>query len=403
MKGKTIFICYSSKDRDICDIYNETLSSLGYKVYTGVSIKIGELYEEALKTMIQECDLVLVVLTDNFIGSTWSKDVINVFMLSTHREKILIANHSNKTIPSYLSIYPCRDFVISNTKEIEDYFKVFGESQHILENFDYTNKYIDVFKNNVNRPITVVCGAGVSYAPQWDDIINNMFEKHLKKFGFSDVEIEDFVNTLPHSSIIKAQYLKILLGKEYIPKLKEEIYSIRNDENKTPKAIAKYIENNYKVNSVITYNFDTYLEREIIYTHDIPVYHVHGKISMEETEEPYSTVFSEDAYHTQYIEPYNKSNIIQVANFINNTCVFIGVSFNDPNLRRLLDVCRRKENDNTFQHVAIMKKSTNINADFIFAKNLASFGIYVIYIDDFDEIPDILTNIKQENLRFINS
>lgn len=403
MKEKTIFICYSSKDRDICDIYKETLSSIGYRVYTGVNIKIGELYEDALKTMLQECDLVLVVLTNNFITGAWNKDVTNVFMLSKQREKILIVNHSNKTIPSYLSMYPHRDFSYAEEKEIKIYFQKFLKPHYVFGEANYSNNYLDVFKNNVNRYITVVCGAGASYAPQWNTVVNNMFVNHLNKLGLSDIEIKSFMEALPFSSIIRAQYLKILLEENYITELRKEIYSTKNEKNKTPKAIANYIENNYKVNSVITYNFDLYLEEEMKCTHYVPIYHVHGTISMQESDDEDITVFSEDTYHTQFIEPYNESNLIQVNNFINNTCIFIGLSFDDPNFRRLLDVCRRKENDNTFQHVAIMKKSKNINADFIFAKNLASFGIYVIYIDDFDEIPDILTNIKQENLRFINS
>ncbi len=53
-------------------------------------------------------------------------------------------------------------------------------------------------------------------------------------------------------------------------------------------------------------------------------------------------VFSKDAYHSQFIDSFSWSNLIQLNHLSQNVCVFLGVTLTDPNLRRLLDVSMRK-------------------------------------------------------------
>ena len=48
-------------------------------------------------------------------------------------------------------------------------------------------------------------------------------------------------------------------------------------------------------------------------------------------------VLGEKEYHKIYQEPYNWGNIEQLHALNRNVCFFIGLSMNDPNLRRLID------------------------------------------------------------------
>ena len=60
------------------------------------------------------------------------------------------------------------------------------------------------------------------------------------------------------------------------------------------------------------------------------------------------------------LEPYNWANITQLNYMINNTCVFIGLSMTDPNMRRLLEIAAQKRTDikDTCRHYAIMPRLT---------------------------------------------
>jgi len=117
-------------------------------------------------------------------------------------------------------------------------------------------------------------------------------------------------------------------------------------------------------------------------------------------------VFSEEGYHKLMLEPYNWANIVQLSSFMNNTCLFIGLSMTDPNLRRLLDVAAQKDADGICRHYAIMKrmkikqvsgdeieKFEQIN-DELQESFYGKLGVNVIWVDDYKEIPELLREIR---------
>ena len=77
----------------------------------------------------------------------------------------------------------------------------------------------------------------------------------------------------------------------------------------------------------------------------------------------------------------------------------IGLSITDPNLRRLLDISKRKNSSTQLRHY-IIKKKPSVKDDFIRTQILLeeqdanSLGLNVLWIDNFDEIPDILRRIS---------
>ena len=118
-------------------------------------------------------------------------------------------------------------------------------------------------------------------------------------------------------------------------------------------------------------------------------------------------IFSEEQYHALYNDSYNWSNIVQVSILRENTCLFIGCSLTDPNMRRLLDIANK---GNVIKQYAILKKEeielpkgSSINSDsyklyqnfHIQNRNsyFNSLGIHVIWIDDFNDIPTIISKI----------
>ena len=94
----------------------------------------------------------------------------------------------------------------------------------------------------------------------------------------------------------------------------------------------------------------------------------------------------------------------------NNTCVFIGLSMTDPNMRRLLEIAAQKRDDikDNCRHYAIMRRFTIASSDessptksfenvneALQESFFKELRINIIWYDDFPEIPGILKQIKE--------
>ncbi|MCY6325657.1 SIR2 family protein [Bacteroides fragilis] len=126
-------------------------------------------------------------------------------------------------------------------------------------------------------------------------------------------------------------------------------------------------------------------------------------------------MFSEEAYHKVYSEPYHWSNLVQLATLRENNCLMIGLSLSDPNLRRLLEIAAQKHSKNN-RHYVFMQRLSNDNLidegnkeriDIISANKIiqthhvvqemmmSSLGTNIIWFEDYDEIPKLLDSIKK--------
>lgn len=91
------------------------------------------------------------------------------------------------------------------------------------------------------------------------------------------------------------------------------------------------------------------------------------------------------------------------ANFLTSTFLFLGFSFDDPNVEVLLRLSRGLSKQiRRSPHFAIMKKPDNSGdkqrvAD-LRIRDLRRSGIHVLLIDDFDEIDDILAELGRRQL-----
>lgn len=257
----------------------------------------------------------------------------------------------------------------------------------------------------------IFAGAGVSASakiPDWQTLL-----KRLLADG-SIISLDDFENvykSMNSSNLLTARYIEKSLNankKVIVEKIRQLLYS--NDSFRESCLIATICELILKqknLRSVITYNYDTLIE-DCLKTKDkscfsvyknsrdesnsFPVYHVHGIVFRNNDNElPEDIVLTEDDYHRVYSEVFDWSNVEQLHALTRCTCFFIGLSLNDPNLRRLLEIAQRDSGKSVRHYVFLERESAydeveKAEKDFQIRENmLADLGLNVIWYKGYDE------------------
>lgn len=310
-------------------------------------------------------------------------------------------------------------------------------------------------------------GAGVSSSagmPDWNTLLNSLFVTYLTQefdgdLAMGDKDISDLVTRLNSidepSALMAARYLRKGLSKsdgeakDFIDAVTKNLYKLRNTKFPIDSELIKSIASmclprrtGAKVKSVVTYNFDDLLERQLssnsilhrcIYTDnesydpdELPVYHVHGFLP--EDRKSYdglnnsTLVFSEEGYHQIYSDSYHWSNLVQLNSFRESNCLMVGLSMTDPNLRRLLDISSK--NIERSKHFAFMKRlsSNEFCYETISGKKskvidntesvekflerhhtlneelMKELGVTIVWYENYDDIPEIIeTVVRHEN------
>lgn len=297
-----------------------------------------------------------------------------------------------------------------------------------------------------NQNVTLFLGAGISIdagVPLWTELINKLLirmvmentkEKPLSKFERETIN-QLACSNKENSPLAQMRYIKEAFSSEdYYRFVHDSLYSVKlNARTELLKIIVSICtprRNHIGVKSVITYNFDNLLEEalrvskidyniifresDITNNDSLNIYHVHGYLPRnfgnEFPTDEMNLVFSEEDYHKVYRDAYCWSNIAQLNAFRESTCLFIGCSLNDPNLRRLLDVAARQ--GESPRHYAILKREYNVGKneegisesllriyksmdDKIRQSYFQSLGLNIIWVDEYAEIPSILNGLQQ--------
>lgn len=133
---------------------------------------------------------------------------------------------------------------------------------------------------------------------------------------------------------------------------------------------------------------------------DAIVYKMHGDV-----DHPADAVLTKDDY-VKYDVSYPFFRRVLQGDLISKTFLFIGFSFEDPNLDYVINQTRLLLGENVRNHFCIMKtvKEGDYSAEEYGYKraqqdlreaDLARQGIQVVYVDDFAEITDILREIEK--------
>lgn len=282
----------------------------------------------------------------------------------------------------------------------------------------------------LNGKLTLFCGAGVSAEagiPTWDQLLLRLLEPMLEKIAYkNNLQLDsgaaiEFQKRNRMSSLILGKYLKNNLGEDFIKEIQKALYSSNVQDRTLLDAIVNLSRpqrDGNPLDSIVTFNYDCLIEESLndasipnkaIYSEEIgydlnelPIYHVHGYLPRNSPIPAGSElIFSEDAYHSHFIDPFSWANLIQLNKLTQNVCFFIGVSLTDPNMRRLLDVAWRKNPDKKIQHYIIKKvKRSTEGGDQLDAvsrllreQDANALGLNVIWINHYNELPELISNI----------
>ncbi len=132
---------------------------------------------------------------------------------------------------------------------------------------------------------------------------------------------------------------------------------------------------------------------------DATVYKMHGDSSL-----PNEAVLIKDDYESYDQKRKLFSTALQ-GDLVSKTFLFIGFSFDDPNLSNILSKIRILLNENTRRHYCFMKKINKSDysneEDFLYAKikqelrieDLQRYGITVLQVDSYADITNILLQV----------
>jgi hypothetical protein len=261
----------------------------------------------------------------------------------------------------------------------------------------------------------LVMGAGINEdygAKNWEELINVLNAEFYKSDTKSMNDIKGYVGKelFTSSMVLKTS------GFDIYKSLNHELYEFKeaksfNDPDSTLYKCVDCIQLHPDI-TVITYNYDTNLEylmkkRGLKYctiyddnsfvTKDTicDIYHVHGLLpyaKYNQTKYTDSLVFNETDYYYLYNNPYSWSISKQLHDFKFNTCIFIGISLTDPDMKRLLELA---DNYLKFNFIFVRKKkgvSDSVLRDI--TTYFFTFDLITIWINDYDEIGGWLKEIK---------
>jgi hypothetical protein len=461
-----VFLSYSHADVETADALVSALKKKGIDVWRDRDqISFGANIIETIRAGISEADAVLALVSSAYTASSWAQEEIATWRLlqvNTGRPLILPVITEDVNLPSSLAEYSYLDLRVTPIDQVaEEVARAVkpaktSAAQHKRQKAlsearpDTSARHIDRLRTEFARGnLTLFCGAGVSMGagiPGWSVLVKalltSLFNKDASEaFASRDAGAlaEIYQTGFGMSPLIIAQYLKNGLGREFKDAVRHALYAGNPTTSALIDAIVELCRpqrERKELHSIVTFNFDDLIEHNLqkakvryrsifaegqrCLSSEIPIYHVHGFLPRDGSAQQSSDlVFSEDAYHSQFIDAFSWSNLVQLNHLGQTTCLFVGLSMTDPNLRRLLDVSMRKNPDKSLNHfllrrryqetdVAMNFKNSNLKgqeqgyarklvrmAEVLEEQDANNLGLNVIWVDEYEDMPRLLTSVVE--------
>jgi len=286
-----------------------------------------------------------------------------------------------------------------------------SENKHV---FDYSFLMWMLKLYHYKIKTTLVMGAGINCdygAKNWKELINSLNLEYNQGDKSLVSELAHYAGNelFAQSKLIKTS------GFDIYKELNKELYLFKEAKSFSDPSSTLYMCVDFLIKypntDVISYNYDTNLEyllkkRDIRYVtvYDdtsfinkeatVVIYHVHGLLPFNkytETKFTDSLIFNESEYFYLYNNPYSWNISKQMHDFTFNLCIFIGISLNDPNMKRLLELSR---NYLKFNFIFLKKEEGYSPKTYKDITNyFFSYDLITIWIDDYPLIGEVLNQI----------
>lgn len=295
---------------------------------------------------------------------------------------------------------------------------LFFEKELDLLDSDSKKSLIHLVRDAEQRNLTLVCGAGLSVSaglPSWYAYLQKIVSVFLVHWKFQ--EIENYIykdsapkqlsialfdeyfeeelldNNLPEQflkedSLILAQLVKNCIEPanwNYL--LRKALYEDKMQIIATGSLFEEVsellIQCSKTITGVLTYNYDDLLESTLLSKRfktssiinenhlmpqpNFPIFHMHGILPLKGGLNG-KIYLSEEDYLTDIIQPNSWYNQLHGTKLTSTCCLFLGLSFNDPSVKRKLAIHRLNNKD--FHYALLTHKDTEFDKKkFLLLKN----------------------------------
>ena len=275
------------------------------------------------------------------------------------------------------------------------------------------------------RRLTLVLGAGVSVSsglPTWRELLNDLLASYVQRTYAGTLDAaarrkvretlgSEFQNVSP---IQAAEFIQSRMSSsEFVDMVKASLYRHAAVGGKPDQLLDAIVALCDGLHGIVSFNFDDILEdalsrngieftavtegRDLGGIRGLPIYHPHGYLPRA-GQGSSTLVFAESQYHTQYAESFNWTNIVVQRLLLESTCLFVGTSLSDPNLRRMIDLAHRQNTSHHHYYVTVnARQPEGFLRDAVSEILQASYeamGLVPVWLDAYDEVPHLLSTVR---------
>lgn len=397
----------------------------------------------------------LIIVNKDFVDSIDFLDYQNTWNQIIGSKIKLVIWDTNKLNENILARF--NDLEEPSYSELEKSSYKDAITQKNNKNIEEEN--IGLLKNSFkSEKVVLFLGSGVSKEyelPLWEELIQGLSNNVINiienlHYLEKDMLNKELSNLLGSNPILAANYLEsgILnnsstltetneVKNKFYPQLQSVLYQ-KYKSNSYPSTQLKYLAkgiiesyNKNGIQKVITYNYDDLLQQELNKTdesfkfqtvferpsadiNDFPIYHVHGFLPKDEKLYPnykmedQELIFTEESYFKLQKNEESWRNNVQVEALKNHTVIMLGLSLNDPNLRRLLIETRqstetknyillRSASKNDSEYLSVLEEE--VSSKFltlhhqILEGNFKKLGVEVLWYENHGDVAGILKQI----------
>jgi len=271
---------------------------------------------------------------------------------------------------------------------------------------------------NAEGRLALFVGAGVSIGcglPSWKTLVERVLNEAWKE------EPHFASHLIGERNILATRFARNKIGSHFNRIVHQCLYRDEVAVSRCVQAIARS-----GVKHICSLNFDDLLEDALLADgklpnasdaedisvsrhEDVTVYHPHGVLPRffngAELDSS-KIVFSEDDYHNLYSDAYSSANIAQLALLTGYSVLFVGLSMQDPSLRRLIDIARtrgfRRQHFVVFRDPTIGCMGEELRHQKLMRRivelDMKGLGVTPWFVDSHDKVAEILEAVAVERV-----